>query len=115
MHGCSGSRPVSPGYAQIAGECTRTSTPEAACAAPGRTVCPWLRAKPAEPWGGAVGDRRLRMADVNPMTEEARRHIRTLDGWRALAILLVLLDHGADPLLRFALGLMGHAGGFLSE
>jgi peptidoglycan/LPS O-acetylase OafA/YrhL len=55
------------------------------------------------------------MADVSPMTEEARRHIRTLDGWRALAILLVLLDHGADPLLRFVLGLMGHTGAFVSE
>jgi peptidoglycan/LPS O-acetylase OafA/YrhL len=55
------------------------------------------------------------MADVNPMTEVAGRHIPTLDGWRALAILLVLLDHGADPILRFALGLLGHAGGFVSE
>jgi peptidoglycan/LPS O-acetylase OafA/YrhL len=52
---------------------------------------------------------------VNPMAEPAGRHIPTLDGWRGLAILLVLLDHGADPLLRFALSLMGHADGFVSE
>ena len=56
------------------------------------------------------------MAAASAMTEEARGHIPTLDGWRALAILLVLLDHGADPLLRFALSLMGHgAEGFVSE
>ncbi len=55
------------------------------------------------------------MADISPMTEQARGHIPTLDGWRALAILLVLLDHGADPLLRFVLNLTGHAGGFVSE
>jgi peptidoglycan/LPS O-acetylase OafA/YrhL len=55
------------------------------------------------------------MADLSPMTEEARRHIPTLDGWRALAILLVLLDHGADPLLRFLSGLMGHADSLVLE
>lgn len=27
-------------------------------------------------------------------------HIRTLDGWRAVAVLFVLLDHGGDPLLK---------------
>lgn len=27
-------------------------------------------------------------------------HIRTLDGWRAVAVFFVLLDHGGDPLLK---------------
>jgi peptidoglycan/LPS O-acetylase OafA/YrhL len=43
-----------------------------------------------------------------------QRHLPTLDGWRAVAIALVLLDHGADPFLRALLALGGHAAAFSS-
>ena len=55
------------------------------------------------------------MSDARSKVDVFQRRIPTLDGWRAVAILLVLLDHGADPLLRAGLALSGHAGAFDSE
>jgi peptidoglycan/LPS O-acetylase OafA/YrhL len=46
---------------------------------------------------------------------DAFQRIPTLDGWRAVAILLVLFDHGADALLRAGLALTAHAGAFDSQ
>jgi peptidoglycan/LPS O-acetylase OafA/YrhL len=55
------------------------------------------------------------MSDARSNVDVFQRRIPTLDGWRAVAILLVLLDHGADPLLRAGLALTGHAGAYDSE
>ena len=54
------------------------------------------------------------MTEASCSASSLRRHLPTLDGWRAVAILLVILDHGADPLLRALLALGGHAAAFSS-
>jgi peptidoglycan/LPS O-acetylase OafA/YrhL len=54
------------------------------------------------------------MAEANSNAVSLQRHLPTLDGWRAVAILLVIVDHGADPLLRALLALGGHAAAFSS-
>ncbi len=45
------------------------------------------------------------MSTTECHNERPAGRLPTLDGWRGIAILLVLLDHGADPLLRAVLGL----------
>jgi peptidoglycan/LPS O-acetylase OafA/YrhL len=55
------------------------------------------------------------MFDANSNVDAFQRRIPTLDGWRAVAILLVLFDHGADAWLHAGLALTGHAGAFASD
>jgi|SRR6185369_304116 len=44
-------------------------------------------------------------ADLGPVSSlRASQHFRTLDGWRAVAILIVMLHHGADSIKRSAGG-----------
>ena len=48
------------------------------------------------------------MESVPRTPNASERWIPTLDGWRAVAILLVLLDHGGDPIIRTVLAAAGH-------
>ncbi len=52
------------------------------------------------------------MSEARSKVDAAERRIPTLDGWRAVAILLVLFDHGGDALLRAGFALSAHAGAF---
>lgn len=40
------------------------------------------------------------VSDTHPGVEHSLGHIQTLDGWRAIAITLVLVDHAGDSILR---------------
>jgi peptidoglycan/LPS O-acetylase OafA/YrhL len=54
------------------------------------------------------------MSDASSNLRTLQRYLPTLDGWRAVAIFLVILDHGGDPLLHGVLALAGHGTGFSS-